>query len=117
MPKPGIAAVAAQVHVGRIRPDHGNGLRLCEIERKQILFVLEQDHDFARRSPASFRCSALLFTRSAYIRIDIRMIEQTQPELGRQHARHRAIDFAHRHQSLLHLGDERAVSRCHRTRS
>jgi hypothetical protein len=38
----GIAAVSAQVHVGGVGPDHRNRLQLGQIERQQVLLVLQQ---------------------------------------------------------------------------
>ena len=43
------------------------------------------------------------------IGINIRILEQPQPELGRQHTRHSAINFTLGNHTLLHLINQRSI--------
>ncbi len=105
----GFAAVSAEVHAVGIGADHGNGLELGEIERQQVLVVLEEDDCLLRGLQRERAVLGAVGGLLGVVRIDIGIVEQAETELRRQHAGDGAVDHCLRDGSLLYLPEQRAV--------
>ena len=105
----GLATIAAQVNVRRVRPDHRDGLEFGEVERQQVAGVLQQHNCLLRgfeREPA------VLGTVSDALGvggIDVRVVQQSQAELVIKDSGNRAVNLPFGHAPGFHLIEPRTI--------
>src|SRR5260370_33427745 len=84
-----------------VGPDHCNGFKFVEVERKQVLVVLQKNDSFLcrlqRHRPVPGAVGGLL----RVIWVNKRIIEQSQPELYGQHASNCLPEFTFCNHSWL----------------
>ena len=81
-----VPAVSAKMQAIGVRPNHRNRLQLVQIKRQQVFVILQQNDRFLRGFE---RHLAMLWTVGdalSLIRIDKRIVEQSEPELRRQNS-------------------------------
>ena len=100
------AAVAAEQFAIRIRPDDRNGFDFARIERHQIIRVFEQRDGLARRLQREFAVRFAADNPLGFVGIHIRIIEQSQLELPKQHRRHQIVELGFLQHALADEFDE-----------
>ena len=83
----GIAAVATDVDVGGIGTDDGDGFQFGEIERQQVLVILEQHDDFLRGLKRECLMFGAVVDALGVVGIDVGIVEEAEAELGGENAR------------------------------
>jgi hypothetical protein len=104
------AAVSAQQAAIRVGTDHGDGLDLLEIERREIVFVLEQRDRFMRRGKRQLAMLVAADHAVGLIGIDIGIVEQAHLELPEKHRRNQLVELRFLEHALLHQFDQMQVA-------
>ena len=104
----GLVAVAAEMHVVRIRPDHGDVLVLGRRAAKGFL-ILEEDERFACGFQRELLMLGTVRDFFGVVRIDIRIVEQPGEKFCAEHVRDGAINGSFGDRAVVHLLHETGI--------
>ena len=99
------------MNIGGIGPDYGDGFQLLQIERQEMIVVLEQHNRFLRHLQSQLLMLRAIRDVLGIVRIDVGIFEQAEAELRLQHAFYGLIQFRFGHPALANLVQKRGVYR------